>query len=83
MGMSQAVTAVGSTDNTAIRDWLASRTAEDPVRTILGTFYWDEFGLPINRAHLILQWQDNELKFIYPVGEFEGTVPILYPKPAW
>jgi branched-chain amino acid transport system substrate-binding protein len=83
MGMTQAVQAVGSTDNTAIRDWLASRTEDESVRTILGTYYWDEHGLPINRAHLILQWQDSELKFVYPVGEFEGTVDIIFPKPAW
>jgi branched-chain amino acid transport system substrate-binding protein len=83
MGMAQAVHAVGSTDNVAIRDWLAARTAEEPVSTILGDFYWDERGLPINRAFMILQWQDNELKLIYPVGEFEGTVDIVHPKPEW
>lgn len=83
MGMTQAVQAVGSTDNTEIRDWLAARTAEDPVRTILGTFYWDERGLPIDRAFLILQWQEGELRFVYPVGEFPGTVDIIHPKPEW
>lgn len=83
MGMTQAAEAVGSTDNTAIRDWLAARTADDPVQTILGSFYWDERGLPINRAFLILQWQDEELNFIYPVGEFPGTTDIIHPKPGW
>ena len=83
MGMTQAVEAVGSTDNVELRDWLASRTAEEPVRTILGSFYWDERGLPIDRSFLILQWQDEELKLIYPVGEFPGTVDMLYPKPSW
>jgi branched-chain amino acid transport system substrate-binding protein len=83
MGMSQAVHAVGSTDNAAIRDWLASRTAEEPVRTILGTFYWDERGLPIDRAFLMLQWQDEQLNLIYPVGEFPGTTDIVFPKPDW
>lgn len=83
MGMTQAVEAVGSTDNPAIREWLAARTAEEPVRTILGTFYWDEHGLPIDRAFLMLQWQDEELKFIYPVGEFPGTVDIIFPKAEW
>ena len=71
MGMTQAVEAVGSTDNTEIRDWLAARTADDPVRTILGTFYWDERGLPIDRAFVMTQWQDGALELIYPVGEFE------------
>ena len=83
MGITQAVEAVGSTDNTEIRDWLASRTAEDPVRTILGEFYWDERGLPIDRAFLMTQWQDGELELVYPVGEFEGTAPLVYPKPGW
>jgi branched-chain amino acid transport system substrate-binding protein len=83
MGMVQAVEAVGSTDNAAIRDWLASRTAEEPVRTILGTFYWDERGLPIDRAFLMTQWQGGELQLVYPVGEFEGTADLIYPKPEW
>jgi branched-chain amino acid transport system substrate-binding protein len=82
MGMTQAVQAVGSTDNTALRDWLVARTADDPVQTILGTFYWDDRGLPIDRAFLMLQWQDDELKLIYPVGEFPGTVDIIS-KPEW
>jgi branched-chain amino acid transport system substrate-binding protein len=82
-GMMQAVEAVGSTDNTAIRDWLASRTAEEPVKTILGDFHWDEKGLPIDKAFLITQWQDGELRFVYPVGEFPGTVPLVWPKPEW
>ncbi|MAS34025.1 MAG: branched-chain amino acid ABC transporter substrate-binding protein [Anaerolineaceae bacterium] len=83
MGMTQAVEAVGSTDNVMLRDWLAARTETEPVRTILGTFYWDERGLPIDRSFLILQWQDEELKLIYPVGEFPGTEDILSPKPEW
>ena len=44
-GIEQAVRATGSTDNTVLRDWLAARTAADPVKTILGDFYWDERGL--------------------------------------
>ncbi len=83
MGMTQAVQATGTTDNTELRDWLASRTADDPVRTILGTFHWDERGLPIDRAFLMLQWQEQELRFIYPLGEFPGPVDIIHPKPAW
>lgn len=83
MGMTQAVEAVGSTDNTAIRDWLASRSAEEPVQTILGDYYWNDVGLPIGRSFLILQWQDEELNLVYPVGEFEGTSDIIFPKPDW
>ena len=82
-GMMQAVEAVGSTDNTALRDWLAARTAEEPVRTILGDFHWDEKGLPVDKFFLITQWQDGELRFVYPIGEFPGTSDLIWPKPSW
>ncbi len=82
-GMEQAVRGAETTDNSAIRDWLASRTADDPVRTVMGDFYWDERGLPIGRDHLMTQWQDGELKFIFPTGEFPGVVDMTWPKPEW
>jgi branched-chain amino acid transport system substrate-binding protein len=82
-GMAQAVAAVGSTDNDKLRDWLAARTAEDPVKTILGSFNWDEKGLPKDKAFLITQWQGGELKFVYPVGQFPGTTDLVWPKPNW
>jgi len=81
--MAQAVAAVGSTDNDKIRDWLAARTAEDPVKTILGNFNWDEKGLPKDKPFLITQWQGGELKFVYPVGQFPGTTDLVWPKPNW
>jgi branched-chain amino acid transport system substrate-binding protein len=80
-GMAQAITAVSSTDNTAIRDWLAARTAEEPVKTILGDFHWDEKGLPLDKPFLITQWQNGELKFVYPLGQFPGTSDLVWPKP--
>ena len=80
-GLAQAIAAVGSTDNTALRDWLAARTAAEPVETILGEFHWDEKGLPVDKAFLITQWQDGQLKFVYPVGQFPGTSDLLWPKP--
>jgi len=82
-GMAQAVSATGSTDNTVLRDWLASRTASDPVKTILGDFHWDEKGLPSGKSFLLTQWQDGDLKFVYPVGQFPGTSPLVWPKPKW
>jgi branched-chain amino acid transport system substrate-binding protein len=82
-GMVQAVAAVGSTDNDKIREWMAARTAEDPVKTILGDFHWDEKGLPIDKAFLVTQWQGGELKFVYPTDEFPGTSPVVWPKPNW
>jgi branched-chain amino acid transport system substrate-binding protein len=80
-GMAQAIAATESTDNNVLRDWLASRTAEEPVRTILGDFHWDEKGLPIDKSFLITQWQDGELKFVYPIGAFPGTADLVWPKP--
>jgi branched-chain amino acid transport system substrate-binding protein len=82
-GMEQAVRATGTTDNTALRDWFASRTADDPVKTIIGDRYWDATGLPIDANFVMTQWQDGELEFVYPVGEFPGTVDLVWPKPAW
>jgi len=82
-GMEQAIRGAGTTDNAKLADWLHARTAADPVKTILGPFHWDKRGLPIDRPHLMTQWQGGKLKFIYPTNEFEGTVPILYPKPQW
>jgi branched-chain amino acid transport system substrate-binding protein len=82
-GMAQAVAAVGSTDNDKLRDWLAARTADDPVKTILGSFNWDEKGLPKDKAFLITQWQGGELKFVYPVDQFPGTSDLVWPKPNW
>lgn len=80
-GMAQAIVATNSSDNTVLRDWLAARTADDPVKTILGSFHWDERGLPLDKAFLITQWQDGELKFVYPLGQFPGTSDLVWPKP--
>jgi branched-chain amino acid transport system substrate-binding protein len=82
-GIEQGIRATGSTDNTVIRDWLAARTADDPVKTILGDFYWDDRGLPINKSFIMTQWQDEKLEFIYPTDAFPGVKPLVYPKPNW
>ncbi len=82
-GVDQAIRATGSTDNAVLRDWLAARTKEDPVKTVLGDFYWDGRGLPKDKPFLITQWQNGKLAFVYPIGQFPGTSPLLWPKPAW
>ena len=82
-GMAQAIAATQSTDNTVLRDWLASRTADDPVKTIVGNFHWDEKGLPLDKPFLITQWQGGNLKFVYPLGQFPGTSDLEWPKPEW
>ena len=82
-GMEQAVRATGTTDNTVLRDWLASRTAEEPVRTILGDFYWDERGLPVEKPFIMVQWQEGDLSFVYPQDAFPGVKDLVFPKPEW
>jgi branched-chain amino acid transport system substrate-binding protein len=82
-GMEQAVRATGSTDNTVLRDWLAARTAEEPVKTILGDFYWDERGLPIGKPFIMVQWQEGNLEFVYPQGAFPGVEELVFPKTEW
>ncbi len=80
-GMEQAVRATGSTDNAVLHDWLSARTADDPVKTILGDFYWDDRGLPINKSFIMTQWQDGKLEFVYPTDAFPGVKPLIYPMP--
>jgi branched-chain amino acid transport system substrate-binding protein len=82
-GVEQAIRGAETTDNLKLSEWLHARTKEDPVRTVLGPFAWDERGLPIDRSLLMAQWQGGELKFVYPTDEFEGVSPIVYPKPEW
>ena len=78
-GIEQAVRATESTDNKILHDWLAARTADEPVKTILGDFYWDERGLPINKSFIMTQWQDGKLEFVYPTNAFPGVKPLVYP----
>ncbi|MBS1255151.1 MAG: Leu/Ile/Val-binding protein [Deltaproteobacteria bacterium] len=81
-GIDQAVIATGSVDNARIMSWLHTRSSRSPVKTILGDYYWDATGLPINKQALIVQWQGKELKFIYPTNEFQAS-SMVSPKPAW
>ncbi len=82
-GIEQAIRATGSTDNAVLHDWLAARTADEPVKTILGDFYWDDRGLPINKSFIMTQWQDGKLEFVYPTNAFPGVKPLVYPKANW
>lgn len=82
-GVEQAIRATGTTDNLELSEWLHSRTPEEPVRTILGDFVWNEKGLAEGKSFLVNQWQNGQLEFVYPVGEFEGTVDLIHPKPEW
>lgn len=79
-GIEQAMIGTNGTDNAAMGEWLSSRTREEPVRTILGRFNWDDVGLPDNKPFLMTQWNDGELQFVYPTDEFEGVSSMSYPK---
>jgi branched-chain amino acid transport system substrate-binding protein len=82
--VAQAIEAVGSTDNDALRDWFASRTEDDPANTIQGPLWWDDLGLLADRDVLLLQWQENELNFVFPRGDAYSTATDLnWPKPEW
>jgi branched-chain amino acid transport system substrate-binding protein len=78
-GIEQAIRGAGTTDNDAMGDWLSARTNDDPVRTILGRFSWDDRGLPVDKPFLMSQWNGGELQFVYPTDEFE-TSPLNHPK---
>lgn len=82
-GVAQAIEATGGTDNVALSEWMHSRTEAEPVSTVMGSYVWDEQGLPEERAFLVNQWQDGNLEFVYPVDEFPGTQDLIYPKPDW
>ncbi len=79
-GIEQAIIGAGSTDNAAMGAWLYARTADDPVRTILGRFNWDERGLPLGKPFLIAQWNGGELQFVYPTDEFPDVSALNHPK---
>ncbi|MGF1476459.1 MAG: amino acid ABC transporter substrate-binding protein [Geminicoccaceae bacterium] len=79
-GIEQAMIGAGSTDNAAMGEWLSARTKDDPVRTILGRFNWDEVGLPDDKPFLMTQWNGGELQFVYPTDEFDGYQDMSYPK---
>ena len=82
-GVEQAIIGTGSTDNVELSEWMHSRTDDEPVQTIVGNFVWDERGLAEERSYLINQWQGGQLNFVFPVGEFPGTVDLIHPKPEW
>ncbi|MEJ2292881.1 MAG: amino acid ABC transporter substrate-binding protein [Deinococcales bacterium] len=72
-----AVKAVGSLDQTAIKDYLHSHT----VPTILGNLSWDKTGAP-QSAFLLAQWQKGKAEIVLP-REVATSPTITFPKPAW
>lgn len=72
-----AVTAVGSTDQPKIRDWLHA----NPVETILGPLSWKDTGEP-NGKFLLGQWQSGKAQVVAP-AEAATTQTVVNPKPDW
>ena len=82
--MANAVHHTKTLDNTKLRDWLADRTTADPVKTIQGGYQFDDKGLTKDRDVLLLQWQDGELKHVFPTGEeYSESAKITWPIPNW
>jgi branched-chain amino acid transport system substrate-binding protein len=49
----------------------------------MGDFHWDDRGLSEDRDVLLTQWQEGELRFVYPTGEFDAVVDMVFPKPEF
>jgi branched-chain amino acid transport system substrate-binding protein len=72
-----AVTAVGSTDQAKLRDWLHA----NQVQTILGPLSWKDTGEPIG-TFLLGQWQSGKAQVVAPADA--ATSPtVVNPKPDW
>jgi branched-chain amino acid transport system substrate-binding protein len=72
-----AVTAVGSTDQAKLRDWLHA----NQVTTILGPLRWEATGEPIGKF-LLGQWQSGKAQVVAP-AEAATTQTVVNPKPDW
>jgi branched-chain amino acid transport system substrate-binding protein len=72
-----AITAVGSTDQAKIRDWLHA----NQVPTILGPLSWKDTGEP-NGQFLLGQWQSGKPQIVAP-AEAATSQTVVNPKPDW
>jgi branched-chain amino acid transport system substrate-binding protein len=77
-----AIEKAGTLDQVAIREVIASATADDPVTTVLGPT-WFENGLLAKEAHAgeIGQWINGVFEVVGPTDK--ATAEMLYPKPPW
>lgn len=81
-GMQQVVEATGTLDNEELREYMAARTEDDPIETIIGPFWWDENGLP-HRDFPYVQWVEGELELVWPPDPAVQTAEPVWPKPDW
>ena len=72
-----AITAVGSLDQTKIREWLHS----NQVETILGPLSWTSTGEPQGKF-LLAQWQSGKAQVVAPASAATSTT-VVNPKPGW
>lgn len=72
-----AVKAVGSTNQSKIKDWLHSHT----VDTVEGKLSWGPDGRP-QEAFLLAQWQNGASHIVLP-KDLATSNMIINPKPAW
>lgn len=77
-----AIETAGTLDQEAIRDVIASASAEDPMETVLGPT-WFENGLLAKETHPgeIGQWIDGVYEVVGPTDK--ATAEFVYPKPEW
>lgn len=83
--LTNGAVATNSLDQTQIRDWIAARTADDPSKTIMGPYHFDEKGLTADRDVILQQWQGGELKNIYPADKelIPDLAKVQWPMPNW
>lgn len=72
-----AIEAAGS-DREAVREFLATETAE----TVMGTYEVDERLTQIGYQYAVTQWQGGE-NVLIGGPEVEDPQPVVWPKPAW
>ena len=72
-----AATAVGSTEQAKLRDWLHANR----VTTILGPLSWTATGEPIG-TFLLGQWQSGKAQVVAP-ADAATSQTVVNPKPGW
>ena len=75
----QAVTHVGSTDNSKIISYLHSGVT---LQSVQGPVKFNALGENLSATAFIFQWQNGQFVQVLPASD-PGSVKILYPKPAW
>ncbi len=77
--VAQAVKATGGVDNAKIISYLHSGVT---LTSVQGPVQFDSTGQNGKAVAFIFQWQGGKYVQVLPVGS-QGSVPIVYPKPAW